>query len=725
MSLSFFAELKRRNVFRVAVAYVVMTWLVLQVADVILNNIEAPGWVFQAIMLVLAVGFPVVVAFAWIFELTPEGIKREKDVDRSQSITSETGQKLNRAIIVTLVLAVGYFFWESRYAGDAPADEQASQASIAVLPFVNMSPDADQEYFSDGISEEILNVLAQIPNLHVTSRSSAFQFKGENVDIPTVAARLGVDHVLEGSVRKAGNRVRITAQLIEAGSDSHLWSETYDRELTDVFAVQDEISTAIVDALQEALGIEVSAPSRENEVIIDQEAYNAYLQGVYQMELRGAEPLARAAEHLERALEIQPEYVAAMARLAMVYSLLPKYDESLSLRDYVDRSRPLAERAYELDPDSWEANLAMAGMTWDFAVREGSRLTEARAYARRAIELNPSYGTSYAWLAGMTRADGDLAEAFRISEAAVEIDPLNRIILDNLAGEYIRRQRYENARRTIDRLKTVAPEAAYSRAAQLATSQGRWADNAIALLQSFALAPEDSNYWARRIVADDLGLPREALTIGERDSYCDLYMLYLDDLERTLECHGEAMPDLPDGAQDFMAGALAVYEGRVEEGFERMDGAWQDFERSDTTFPGPVYLHAAVESGHEERARELLEDLVDVVGSRREAGDISAVYDRAEGYAYYILGEKERALPFLQQTARDGLYIRWEWFYYDRFRDDPEVQRLIESQQAKTESERKRFLTIMCGPDNPVADFWTPSDDACAMLGETQDYGAG
>ena len=259
--MSLFNELKRRNVFRVGFAYIVMAWLVLQVADVILNNIIAPGWVFHVLLLFLAIGFPFAVFFAWAFELTPEGLKKEKDVDRSKSITRVTGRKLDYGVIAVLVLALAYFTFD-KFVLDPSRDaelvqatteavaEQATESgkaeitdkSIAVLPFVNMSNDPDQEYFSDGISEELLNVLAQFPGLKVAARTSAFQFKGQNRDIVGIAKQLHVNHVLEGSVRKSGNRLRITAQLIDAESGFHLWSETYDRELDDIFAIQDEIS---------------------------------------------------------------------------------------------------------------------------------------------------------------------------------------------------------------------------------------------------------------------------------------------------------------------------------------------------------------------------------------------------------------------------------------------------------------------------------------------------
>jgi len=309
--MSLFEELKRRNVFRVGIAYIVITWLLLQVADVVLNNIDAPGWVFRVILLVFALGFPVAVLFAWAFEMTPEGLKREKEVDRSQSITHSTGRKLDYVIIGLMGAALVYFTWDKFLGGagedvtvqsaspataqlpDTMSNESAGASanlqlatepasrSIAVLPFADMSPEGDQEYLSDGIAEELLNLLAQIPDLQVAARTSSFSFKGKDVKIADVASELHVAHVLEGSVRKAGNRVRITAQLIKANDGYHLWSETFDRTLDDVFAIQDEISAAVVAVLKVHLLGE--APKS---VEVDPEAYALYLQGRYFHERR-------------------------------------------------------------------------------------------------------------------------------------------------------------------------------------------------------------------------------------------------------------------------------------------------------------------------------------------------------------------------------------------------------------------------------------------------------
>ena len=235
--MSFIDELKRRNVFRVGVAYVIVAWLLLQVADVILDNIEAPAWVFQAILLLLIIGFPVTIIFAWAFELTPEGFKKEKDIERSESVTPVTGRKLDFVIIGLLTAALGYLAYD-KFLASPPASQDSIQ-SIAVLPFVDMSPDGDQEYFGDGIAVELLNELTRLDGLRVAGRTSSFSFKGTNENLKGIAEALDVATILEGSIRKDGDRVRIKAQLINIADGENLWSETYDRKLTDIFVIQE------------------------------------------------------------------------------------------------------------------------------------------------------------------------------------------------------------------------------------------------------------------------------------------------------------------------------------------------------------------------------------------------------------------------------------------------------------------------------------------------------
>ncbi|NNE04399.1 MAG: adenylyl cyclase, partial [Xanthomonadales bacterium] len=329
--MSFIKELKRRNVFKVGIAYAVVAWLILQVADVMIDNIGAPDWLFRAIVLVLALGFPLVLVFAWAFELTPEGIKREKDVDRSQSIAPQTGQKLNYAIMAVMALALGYFIWD-KFSASAPepvasaSDEQVIDKSIAVLPFVNMSADENNEYFSDGLSEELLNLLAKVDGLKVAARTSSFKFKNSDDDIADIGQKLNVATILEGSVRKHGNQARITAQLIKVDDGFHLWSETYDRNLDNIFQVQDEIARAIVDALKlPLLGQDEQAVAASSASSF--EAYDLYLLGRHHYRQVNEQGFKKAVEYFTRATDVDPDYAPAWSGLADAYLGLSDYGD--------------------------------------------------------------------------------------------------------------------------------------------------------------------------------------------------------------------------------------------------------------------------------------------------------------------------------------------------------------------------------------------------------------
>ncbi|MDH4020766.1 MAG: hypothetical protein OEU84_14320 [Xanthomonadales bacterium] len=262
--MSLFEELKRRNVFRVGIGYLISAWVLLQVVDLVLENIQAPDWIMQVFMLALAIGFPLALFFAWAFEMTPEGVKRESEVDRSQSITSQTGQKLNSAIIGIMAIALAWFVWDKFGSSPevaAPAEVAsptvvetvnnpvAAAKSIAVLPFVAMSNGPDDEYFADGLTEEILNSLAQLPELLITARTSSFHFKGQDIPVQEIAAALGVEHIVEGSVRRSGERLRVTAQLIRSEDGFHVWSENYDSTSADSIQVQEDIAEKIADAM--------------------------------------------------------------------------------------------------------------------------------------------------------------------------------------------------------------------------------------------------------------------------------------------------------------------------------------------------------------------------------------------------------------------------------------------------------------------------------------------
>jgi TolB-like protein len=367
----FFDELKRRNVVRVGLAYLVVGWLVFQVGEVLFPTFGAPDWVFKSIILLIALGFPFALLFAWAFELTPEGIKKTEEVDASTSITPNTGKRLNRITIAALVVALAYFIWErqSRHdevepqvetvaveqeiaepVADAIEAKGPGERTIAVLPFVNMSSDKEQEWFADGLTEEILNSLARTPDLLVSARTSSFAYKGSNKGITEIAAALGVAHILEGSVRRSGDRLRVTAQLIRAKDGFHLWSENYDRDFADLIDIQEDVAFAIANALETAMDPEALA-EMVSAGTASIPAFEAYLQGlaagVSTLSTGDAYEFLSAREAFERAIEIDPEFAEAH------WSLANFWDTQLSESNIVSGTVELA--AAEMRPLYFEA----------------------------------------------------------------------------------------------------------------------------------------------------------------------------------------------------------------------------------------------------------------------------------------------------------------------------------------------------------------------------------
>jgi len=444
--MSFIEELKRRNVIRVSIAYVVVSWLVSQVAEFAIETFGAPDWVLKIFVVFLMLGFPVVVIFAWAFEMTPEGIRRERDVDRNQSIVKHTGRKLDYTIIFVLVLALGYFIFDKvrdqasevtttvaqeAVTAEAPVTVDAIPAdpSIAVLPFTDMSPEQDQGYFSDGISEELLNVLVKVNGLKVASRTSSFTYKGSNLSLAEIADELKVDHVLEGSVRKADNRIRITAQLIDAKTDRHLWSESFDRELVDIFTIQDEIANAIVTALSSELGILQDTPAIAVATATDNlDAYELYLKarGLFLARQQLEESIAL----YERAVALDPEFARAWEGLAAVYAVVESW--GFTGRDWDSLATQAAERALELDP-GLSIPWAVVGQV---ATNNADHIS-GMANMSRAIQLDPTNATNYLWRGISYSTLGFQAEAIADFKRCLEIDPAYANCKRHLALAYM------------------------------------------------------------------------------------------------------------------------------------------------------------------------------------------------------------------------------------------------------------------------------------------------
>jgi TolB-like protein/Tfp pilus assembly protein PilF len=435
--MSFIKELKRRNVIRVAIAYSVATWFLIEVSATTFPMLRLPEWTATFVTVLLLIGFPVALIFAWAFELTPEGIKKEKDVDRSESITHVTGRKLDFAIIAVLAAALVFFVsthqWSSENAVDPDTAEAAAgnEHSIAVLPFVNMSDDPGNEYFSDGISEELLNVLVRVEGLRVASRTSSFAFKDKDASIPSIGKELNVNHVLEGSVRKAGNTVRVTAQLVDVRTDSHLWSETYDRQLEDIFAIQDEISGQIVQALKIALGAgEQPAMTPAEKPTENLEAYERYLQGRYFWQRRGEDNIRHAIDLFEQATELDPMFARAWSSLAAAHITLPSYSVAPADVHY-SQAASVAQRALALDDSLAEAYAVLGDVA-----RSAKKWAEAKQYYLLATASEPKNATAHLWYAEHLQAVGRKSDALEEILIAYQLDPLHPGTNHNLAWTY-------------------------------------------------------------------------------------------------------------------------------------------------------------------------------------------------------------------------------------------------------------------------------------------------
>ena len=423
---NFFAELKRRNVYKVTVAYAVVAWLLIQAASIILPTFEAPAWTMKVLIAALVTGFPIAVVLAWAFEITPEGIVRAEDVPPNEFVTRSTGRKLTGVIIAVTLAALGLLLFQTLrnknvvISAVAPAPQtvvlQPNGKSIAVLPFVNMSSDKENDYFVDGLTEEILNRLAQITELKVPGRTSSFAFKEKNSDLRLIGATLGVAHVLEGSVRKSGDRLRITAQLVRTGDGYHLWSQTYDRKLDDVFAIQEEIARAIAEAL--SVQLKVAAGDKSEPPTQDMVAYENYVEARTLIALRTRESLRRANTLLDQAVQRDPGFAKAWAWLANVRAA-GRFFELAPMKESLDEAEKAARKALALDGSNATAHSALADV-----LRDRFQLLESEAESRRAVELSPGEAETHSHYAALLLTVGRLEASVAQTRRASELEPL-------------------------------------------------------------------------------------------------------------------------------------------------------------------------------------------------------------------------------------------------------------------------------------------------------------
>jgi TolB-like protein/Flp pilus assembly protein TadD len=703
------SELRRRNVFRMTVLYAVAAWLIMQVAEVLIDLAKLPDWIGTTTLWLLAVGFPIALVFSWFYEITPEGVSLEKDVAPGESITQVTGRRLDFIVISMLCAAVILFAYDKWWIGPPPEN------SIAVLPFQNMSGDPEQEYFSDGVSEELLNVLAKLPGLLVVASTSSFQFRGEDRDIIDIGEQLNVGLVLEGSIRKAGTQIRINAQLIDARNGFHLWSETYDRKLENIFALQDEVSNAIVEALAEHLGLQVDAAPR-GVAAADTEAHDAYLRGRYLMVQRTPSTIEGAIREFEKAISLDPDYALAHAALSRAIALMPEFTGQNNA-DAFARAAPHAERAMDLDPSLAEAHAA-AG----YLLYIQGNIEDALTHLRRAIQINRNYSWAHLITAGSLGSLGRYAEYFVEVETALRLDPLSVPARSWYINALINRNRLDKAEREMEKLASIAPVYYTFFLGQLNSSGGEWANGMLDYLDSWRIDP--TPVYSRRELSLYLaivGLEGEALAIPDVSPATAL---------RFLGRHADAaaiaetlLANDPRSTYARSAFGLALARaGDYERARPILEGMWQRSEGLVTNSGvfGPQSAAALIairrDAGEEAGVDELLVAMRDNVYRLREAGVTGSGHtDYQDGLVTYLAGERTRGLALFAKAMEQGDVHPPRMTYLQALYDDPGYAAIVATEESLKTRERSRFLAVVC-TDNPYAAFWQPADGTCEQF---------
>ena len=495
IEMSLFVELKRRNVFRAAAFYAASAWLLVQIATQVFPFFHIAEWVVRWIVVAAAIGFPFAMMFSWLYEWTPHGLQRESEVAPNESVTREPGKKLDRWIIAILVLAVvllltnQFVLHRDEKRDDIAPVAEISAKSIAVLPFDNLSRDPDNAYFAEGVQDEILTRLAKVADLKVISRTSTQRFKSAPADLREIAKQLGVTHILEGTVQKAGDSVRVNVQLINALTDVHLWADTYDRKLTDIFAIESEIAKNVTENLKARLN------DRAEEVLAarpteNPEAHELYLKGRYFWNRRSTASLRKAGDYFQQAIDLDPNYALAYAGLGDVHSLVPVY-AGTAPQDDVPKALAAARKAVELDDRLAESHTSLGN-----ALVSSVQLKAAEAEFRRALELNPNYATARQWLAECLFGQGRFSESLAENERAHELDPLSLIINASYASSLAGAGRYEEAvqqaRKTLDLDPELVP--GHEILGQIYEDEGKLNEAIIEYGKANELGPTPSNF---------------------------------------------------------------------------------------------------------------------------------------------------------------------------------------------------------------------------------------
>jgi TolB-like protein len=716
--VSFFEELKRRNVFRMTIAYVIVAWLILQVGDTLAPALHLPDWVNSTLAFFLILGFPLAVFFAWAYEITPEGIKRESEIDRARSITHVTGRKLDRAITVVLVVALGYFAFDKfvldpsrdaelvQAATEAvaeqvamPGEAETPEKSIAVLPFANMSDEAGNEYFSDGISEEILNALAKVKGLKVAGRTSSFAFKERSEDLRTIGDALGVSYILEGSVRKAGVKVRITAQLIKADDGFHLWSDTYDRELTDVFAIQDEIAQAIFDQLKVHLtgeqgDIQFAASQA------DPEAFDLYLEAKQKIYMRKRAPLEEAAELLDRSIAIDPGYAPAYAQRGITDMMLSDQQYgTIPAAAAIEQAKIMLDQALLLEPDSAEA-WAGRGLYLN-SMGDHEKASEA---LRRALAINPNLVNARNWLATALYLSGDLDGSFRARQEVLVRDPLYLPGIYNLLDDYFLYGDIEKAQALLDRVKPYMPASTILTFYEgvLHFVAGRVANSLPHFESAVEMEPENQSMKGSFSRALFYSWQNERLAEVGLDRYRVYALMRLDRPEEASMLAWEMAANDNNVKGLFR---LLMAQGRCVELIEYVESRWPYLQAFEMDFPErdgwseDSYLGLIAfcyqRLGNQEKFQEALSRFKAALDYQRHIGANNHWFAFAEAVYAVLAGDHETAMSKLEKALEGGFTVNPKlsrtWPMFAPLDGDPRFEVIMNRMVEHLNSERAKM----------------------------------
>lgn len=500
----FLEELRRRNVVRVAVGYLALAWLAIQLVNELGPILGMPDWFPRLVVGLLAVGFVIAVVLSWIYELTDQGIRTTSEVDLDASLRSVGGRKLDFVIIGLLLLALGYFVWESRF---APVADAVDVRSIAVLPFQDLSPSGDQEHFADGMAEELLSVLSRLSGLRVAGRTSSFAFKGRDLPLEAIAGELGVTHILEGSIRTSGQRFRIAARLVSAADGFQVWSREFNGPMADVFSVQDQISAGVVEGLKVHFEDSGQEGLRPIPATANLEAYDEYLLGRYHLARRTAESLQHAQQHFRAAIALDPAYAPGWSALATTLAVSPYYLPVDSPADLAEQIRMTARRALELDADNSEAYAALGSVQMAFD-RDWAAAADALA---KAVSLSPSDAVSINLYGDYFYVIGDYASALTWESHAAELEPLSAVHQHELALVLGFLGRLDEAIERESRAVRLNPEFrnAWSALVRMLIESGQHEEARTVLTEQAAVLGTGSSLWLNALLE---------LAVGNRES---------------------------------------------------------------------------------------------------------------------------------------------------------------------------------------------------------------